>query len=446
MNDAVQPFPARSRPAVLSGMADRLEAVRPSRLFGALYLLALAAGLLFGLLSRYRPGPAQLEFDEAEYWALSSQLLDGSFVPFPRRTAAFPLILAGFRLVTSSFLGVQMLVTALFAFSAPLLFLLVRRLSGSAAAGVVAGLVGALWPPILFYGATLYSEPAALPFFLLALYLMPVGGRVTGGPTPIRGWAALGAGLVLALATQIRTMYLLFVPFVLLFALMEARRWRLGAKRALLFLAGFALVTSPWSAYMSTRFGHLILVTSNGGETLSGGLGPRLLTLGEADRTRTADRSTWLGPGKWVSIGDSGYLSPAEIRTLPYDRQDALLRARTLAWVKAHPLDALRLQACKLAYMWGAYRMTDNGMAQLLFGSVPILLLLLMTFVALARRPALWRQMPRLWLVPLFVSGVALISWGSWRFRQPADVALIALAVIGWWPRRQAAPGALSER
>jgi hypothetical protein len=30
----------------------------------------------------------------------------------------------------------------------------------------------------------------------------------------------------------------------------------------------------------------------------------------------------------------------------------------------------------------------------------------------------------------VFVSAVAAISWGSWRFRQPGDVGLIAFCVV----------------
>ncbi len=422
-----------------AGLRARIDAVAPARLFALLYALALAVTLAFGFAWRFRHGPDGLEYDEREYWDLSTRLLGGHLDLLPRRTAAFPLILAALRLATPGFTGVQVGVAALFAFAAPILFLLARRLSGGNAAGLAAGAAFALWPPTTFYGATLYSEPVALPLFLLALWLRPVGGR---GPAPR---AAFGAGLVLALATQVRTMYLLFLPFLVLALLVEAR-WRpVALARCGWALAGFAVVTAPWSAYMTARFGHPILVTANGGETLSGGLGPRLFELDRQSRTLTSDRSTWIGPGKWLPITASGYLSPAELAHLPYDRQDALLKRRALAWAAAHPADALRLEGCKLLYMWGALRIGDNGAAQLLFGGVPILLLLAAAAAALARAPWLWARAPRLWLVPVFVSGVALISWGSWRFRQPADAALIALVAIGWLRPGRPPPGAARD-
>lgn len=414
----------------------RLTALPPPVLFVLLYMVALVAGTVAGVAVGYAANPGQLDFDEREYWGLSSQLRDGHFAIFPRRTAAYPLILAALRLVSSSFLVTQMLVTAVFALSAPMLFLLVRRLSGSTPTGALAGLLFALWPPTTYFGASLYSETAALPVFLLALWLVPPGDHVAGRATPTRAAEALAAGVVLAVTTQIRSMYLLFLPFALLAVLVEERRRRVAAARALMLLAGFVATTLPWSAYMTLRFHHPIIVTANGGETLAGGLSPRLLQTGAGDRLTLPDRSTWVGPGKWLPLNENGYLSADEQRTLPYDRQDALLQQRALAWARADPGDALYLEFCKLGYMWGVYRMADNGLGQLLLGSLPVVALLLAALIAMARQPRLAWRAARLWAVPLFVSLVALISWGSWRFRQPADAALIGMATIGWTMRR----------
>ena len=38
-------------------------------------------------------------------------------------------------------------------------------------------------------------------------------------------------------------------------------------------------------------------------------------------------RITWTGAGKWISIRETGYLTPAEM-ALPYERKDELLRDR----------------------------------------------------------------------------------------------------------------------
>ena len=410
----------------------RLDAVHPAVLFVIIYVVAIVAGIGIGIAAGYARRLSDFDFDEIEYWRMASQIMDGSFNLLPRRTAAYPLILATIRLISQNLIIIQIIVTSVFALSAPLLFLVIRRLSGSPATGAIAGLVFAVWPPTTYFGASLYSETAALPAFLLALWLIPLGDRVADRPTPL-GWrAAFIAGILLALTTQIRSMYLLFVPFALLAVLVEERRWRIACARAVLLFAGFTLTTLPWSIYMTARFHHPIIVTANGGETLAGGLSPRLLHGLPVNRLTLPDRSTWVGPGKWLPLNQNGYLSVREQQILPYDQQDALLRQRAVAWASGHPWDALYIESCKIGYMWGVYRIDDNGFGQLLLGSIPIVGLLIAVLVALARRPQLAWTTPRLWVVPLFVSLVALISWGSWRFREPADAALIGMAAMGW--------------
>ena len=411
----------------------------PLVIFALLFLAAAAVNLLFGLLLEFRAAPPQLEMDEQEYYGLATQILSGQFEITPRRTVGYPLVLAGIRLISGDFLFLQVVLSVLYSLSAPVLFLLIRRLTGSIGTAALCGLALAFWPPTIFFGTSLYSETLALPIFVLALFLLPAGSRVTGSATPPDLRSAALAGLVLAVATHVRPMYLIFMPFLLVTILWEERRLAVAAKRALAAVLGFALLILPWSIYMTTRFHHPIVVTSNGGETLAGGLNPVLLAM-PAQLFVAPVRTSWVGPGKWLTIGETGYLTPAELR-LPYDRQDALLRARTTAWVKAHPFSALYLEVRKLAYMWGIYPVMSNGAAQALFGNLPLLVLLAVAGVALVRSAEARTRYVRLWIVPLFVSAVAAISWGSWRFRQPGDACLLAfcvIAIVAAWHRRSA--------
>jgi hypothetical protein len=108
------------------------------------------------------------------------------------------------------------------------------------------------------------------------------------------------------------------------------------------------------------------------------------------------------------------------------------LQQRTLAWISAHPGDALRIELCKLGYMWGFYPWNEEATFKLLAGNLSIIALFGSALFAFLRYPQLRLGLARLWTLPLFTSGVALISWGSWRFRQPADAALLAFCVIAW--------------
>jgi len=77
--------------------------------------------------------------------------------------------------------------------------------------------------------------------------------------------------------------------------------------------------------------------------------------------------------------------------------------------------------------MWGIYPFW-NGRSQTLLGNVPTAVLLLMALFALVRLRGCLRSLVTIWTLPVFVSLVAILSWGSWRFRQPGDLGLILLA------------------
>jgi hypothetical protein len=403
--------------------------VQPWTILIGLYLAGLFINLLFGALYQFSADPAHLEADEGEYFHLSGQLLDGIFSLTPRRTLGYPLILAAIRSVSNNFLFVQVVVCALYSLSAPILFLAVRKVTRSLVTAGLCGLALALWAPAIFYGTTLYSETLALPIFLGALCFLPLGSRVLEGRPSERIWEGLLCGILLGLATHVRPMYLLFLPFLLAIVLIEERRFQRAIGRFLTIIAGFLLVIGPWSVYMTARFHHPILVTSNGGETLAGGLTPRLLDNATTRPVFVAGRTTWVGPGKWLSLSENGYLTPRELQ-LPYDQQDEILRARTIRWIMEHPLDASYLEMRKIAYMWGLYPFAQNGLGQMLLGNLPTIALLLIGIVAFLRLPKSRTSLARFWMLPLFVSAVALISWGSWRFRQPGDVGLLSFCVI----------------
>lgn len=168
-----------------------------------------------------------------------------------------------------------------------------------------------------------------------------------------------------------------------------------------------------------------MLLSANGGETIAGGLNQALLDSGYKTFIAPNGRKTWVGPGKWLPDHATGHLSPEEV-SLPRAQRDRLLKARVMQWVRDQPAKALYLEAAKLTYMWGVYPFW-NGALQTLAGNTPILIVLAGGLGAMVRFRNRWRQLVLFWSLPIFVSVVAMISWGSWRFRQPGDVGLLAL-------------------
>lgn len=395
-----------------------------------LFLLALSVTVRIGTsltILEPRSAPNLLDMDEQEYYQLAGNWLQGEYEFNARRPLGHVLVLVCYRLVTfDNFLATQLLASFLFSITAPLAYLLVRRITGNQLLAAIVGVLIIFWTPFLYYGNSLYSETTALPLFTAFLLVLPRGSLLTEQPEGSRSRWML-CGTLLGLCMLIRPMYLLFTPFAGLIVLLEEQHWHLALRRIGLFAAGCCLIVFPWSIYMTANAGVPILVSANGGETIAGGLNPNLAKNGFQVVTAPDGRQTWSGPGKWVGISETGYLSKAELK-LPYAQQDGLLRQRTAEWIRQNPGSALYLQAAKLLYMWGFFPLRFDK--QTILGSIPTLAALVLSIAALIRFRQYTRQLARFWLLPIFVSGVALVSWGSWRFRQPGDLGLLVLSAL----------------
>jgi hypothetical protein len=391
-------------------------------LFGSIILsLSAAFAMRAGLRLE------QLDGDELEYYSLAGQIANGSYELGPRRTVGHLLVLGALRKAFDDrLLPIQLAISTIFSLTAPLAYVLARRELRDNRAAVLGGLGVMLWPVFVRYGATIYSETIALPLFMGFLLAMPGPGEAGGR----RGERWFGAGVVLGLCMHYRPMYLLYSPLGALVAYWRGRTGRAGVARAALMAAGCLTVVLPWSVFMTAREGTPVLLCSEGGETIAGGLNPELLRIereyGFKAITAPNGRSTWTGPGKWLTMDETGYLQPEELQ-LPYSQKSQLLARRAVFWVTTHPGEAAYLSVRKLLYMWGFYPFW-NGQSQTVLGNVPIIGLLLLALSALVRLRSCLRTLMILWTLPIFVSLVAMISWGSWRFREPGDLGLILLA------------------
>ncbi|MGD0674426.1 MAG: hypothetical protein ABSC94_03360 [Polyangiaceae bacterium] len=403
-----------------------------------LFALSSACNVIALLASHPTADPNKLDGDALEYFSLAGRILDGTYPFDVRRVPGHALILAGFRLFTrDNLVWLQTLVTLLFSTSAPAAYWLARRFTPREPIALSVGVATAFWPPFVIYGRTLYSETTALPCFLCFLASLPVE-PAQGRSLASRPWRWMLSGALLGACMLIRPMYLFYAPLVPLILFFEIGK-TIKTLLAVAWIAlGCALALAPWSLYASVHSGRPVLLSSNGGETLAGGLNPELLRRGYSAVTAPDGRRTWVGPGKWLPEDDTGFLKPDEL-LLPRSERGSRLLERTLHWATSNPGSAAYLEGAKLAYMWGLYPFW-NGLAQTLFGNIPILLAELGGLLAIERLRLAWRRLAMLWTLPLFASAVALVSWGSWRFREPADVGLIMLSAFFVWSRVE--PGA----
>ena len=82
--------------------------------------------------------------------------------------------------------------------------------------------------------------------------------------------------------------------------------------------------------------------------------------------------------------------------------------------------------------MWGVNPFW-NGLKQTLFGNIPTLFLVIVSLLGLYAFRQWLSQLVMLYALPLFSSAMALMSWGSWRFRQRGDIGILMLTVFLLW-------------
>jgi hypothetical protein len=433
-----RPGKGQAEPGETGWSSIGLSVARAQWFFGIL-LVSLAVQLSFAYVSRRHLTPTMLEADEREYYEIAGDLAAGRYEVNPRRTLGFPAVLCVLRMgLGDGILPLQIAISAAFSCVAPLTYWLATRVLRYHRAAVLAGMMAAFWPPFLYYGASLYSEPLALPVFVATLVALSYAG--------VRPERWLVAGILLGLCMHLRPMYLLYLPFAILVAIASGPRgWGAGTRLAMLF-AGCLGVVLPWSVWISLHERQPIFLSCNGGETLGGGLNPVLVAMqrrGSTERVNTpgSGREIWAGPGKWLPISQNGYLSEEE-QQLPYREQSDRIMRRTISWLRAHSTDAAQLELQKLRYQWGLIPL-DRRWLSLAVLNVPTVLAVAIAVLSLFVHRSFGWQLLLLWTLPLFASLVALVSWGSWRFRLPGDIGVLILAAA--WPfasgvRRALAP------
>lgn len=291
-----------------------------SLLVGGLVWIGLVDAVLWWIY--YRPARKVLFLDEWQYvWTAEGILAGGPASIFliwpPAQATVVARAIEGFGGLEPAILAIQVWHTALFALSAWLLADLGRRLTGSPAAGALAGLLLLAHPSVLAFSHYLFAEAPHMALWLLSLWL-PLRWR--------SGWAgrlaAAGAGAAWGSALLFRTLFgmawVLYLPI-----LRRPGPWR------------------PVRAWLPTLLLDLALFLAVG---LAVTLPARLDNLARFGEAKISDSSVF---GLWVGLDESWrsdayrdtngielrrYLesaeTPAERRRIYLDRSRRLVERR----------------------------------------------------------------------------------------------------------------------
>jgi 4-amino-4-deoxy-L-arabinose transferase-like glycosyltransferase len=339
----------------------------------------------------------------------------------------FPVVLAGvYKVVgvgstSARWVAGRALEAILGALAVWLICLIGIRLFG-AAAGLLAGGIAAVYPPLVLVGSTLMTEPL---FIVLILGAVLAALEHRESAHRLR-WAILSGVLIGASALTRGNGIVVAIPLVFLVWNDRPRRsWR-SLQAPLALLAALALTLVPWTIRNLHAFHQLVPVTDETGYAIGG-------TYDSVSQSLSRYPAIWLPPFAEIQRID------ASDPTINEADMSSRLGSDGLRYIGEHPGSLL-----KTAY-WNMRRLLDVSPGferwfassesyppELAVVSSYVFWLLLAgvaagLFSSAVRRRA--RAAPAaLWWCPVVVVLVAIPFMGSTRYRSPADPFLVLAA------------------
>jgi 4-amino-4-deoxy-L-arabinose transferase-like glycosyltransferase len=292
--------------------------------------------------------------------------------------------------------------------------------SGGPRAGVVAGAIAAVYPPLVVIPAYAFSETlycaAALATVVVVQHAADVvrdqGGLRTTSKRVNATWWAVAGGALAGAAALVRPTMLVFLPLAFIWFL-----WRGQRAVAAWTIVAAMIVIAPWTLRNLRVYDRFVLIASEGGVTFWTGNHP--LARGEGDLAANPE----LKRAELAFRNARQGLSAEDMEPLYY--RDAL------HWISGHPLEWAALTVRKAFYsivpIGPSYSLHSTRYRMV--STVPYLLVLPFGLLGIWR---LWHSPTRpdaLFLLATSSLLVGLIFFPQERFRIPVvDPALIISA------------------
>jgi 4-amino-4-deoxy-L-arabinose transferase-like glycosyltransferase len=393
--------------------------------------IGLALRLAFGLLYWVHE---PLTRDEREYLALARSLaagrglvydeaiLDSPVQPFGRAPGypAFLALAGGGRTVTDDVPSSVKIAQSLVGACGVLIVGLLAGQWAGARGATIAAWLAAIHPLLVATASRAFSEALFWPIGLGAAWLVTAASRAGGRRAAV---LATLAGVLTGLATLVRPATIIFLGLAALWWL-----WRRSLTRVVALALGAALVIAPWTLRASERAGRFVLVASEGGVTFWTGNHP--LAVGDGD----------LAANPQLKIASQALRNAHP--DLTEEQMEPIYYREALAWMRAHPIDWLVLEARKVLYLVApvgpSYRL--HSWRYFIASAGTYLLLLPMAVAGAWRLGGARGQLPGLWLLLAAAIVTCLIFFPQERFRIPViDPVLIICAAGLWATGREAA-------
>ncbi|NIT37123.1 MAG: tetratricopeptide repeat protein [candidate division Zixibacteria bacterium] len=407
-------------------MKDALRRYVPP---AAVVAAALAVRLVYFAEFRDFPLFFAATGDTVEYARQAHTILAGELLGrgvYFHSSPAYPYFIGAVKLVTwggfAAFRDVALLQLLVSVATAALVFLLGKRLAGTAA-GVVAGLIYALSPTAAFYDGELLMD-FLLPAVLAGVALLASTKRWSLG-------RAAGAGALIALGALARPSYLLLLlPAALAIWFLAEGTSRLArGKYVAALVAAAALVVAPCAVRNYVVGRDVVLISSNGGVNLLIGNNPQASGTFKAPEPWAAHLEALSTAYAEEKVGRP--LKPSEVSA--YFTREAVKYALTL------PDDYLTKVGRRLRLLASAYEIPNHMDFNFFRPRSGVLKILPFTWgiifpwalaggVLAAPRRKFW---PALALAVVYLGSLATLFFVTGRYRFPAFALLAVFAAAG---------------
>lgn len=247
----------------------------------ARYRRWLVATVLLGLVLRVSwvlwvsREPQGIFLDPTRYLGYARQIADGNGMvepltgdPTAYYPPGYPWFLGIVTWLSSPFtdspwLVAGLLQAALGAASVALVAFVAKHLAG-ARAGLVAAVVYALYPNLIFHTGALLGE--TLYNFLFLAFLAAVFSRPWDASFSRR--RIVGCGVLLGLAVLVRPISLAVIPVLVLAWLLARKDYRVTARWTVALLLGVAVAILPWTVRNQVRLHAFVPISTNTGDNL----------------------------------------------------------------------------------------------------------------------------------------------------------------------------------
>ncbi len=349
------------------------------------------------------------------FYAELSYDTTGSFKAYAFRPPLFPLVWGLLYNITGGrYLPIRAGLAVLSAVGCVFVFPIGMRLFERRSVAVLGGLAAALYPPLVWNGVHLMTEPFFIFFQTVAVYLIL---RAAQGHSPL---AAILGGVAMGLAILSRSVLIGFVPVAAAWILWRAKPRKQAVLLAICFFYGAAFTVAPWSVRNYFVLREFVPVTTDGGHGFY---------IGNNPKTAEDPRGFYM-PRDWPFLAD---IPKAELDEVEVDR--ALYR-EGLRFIAHNPGAWLKLLGRKFCWLWRFYPhpgyIATRYVILYALSYLPVFPFMILGIITAPRLLTSWRRDHVLiYLLVGFTTAMHMIYIATIRYRVPLMPFLLLFAAFG---------------